>query len=45
VPLDEVKPGNRITQELRKLIVPQPAAKGAGQEDKGSGKIKLSWAR
>ena len=43
VPLDEVKPGNRITQELRKLIQPPPAAKSA--DDKGAGKFKLSWAR
>ena len=27
VPLDEVKPGNKITLQLRKLILPQPAAK------------------
>ena len=28
VPLDEIKPGNKITQQLKKLMLPQPAAKG-----------------
>jgi pilus assembly protein CpaE len=27
VPLDEVKPGNKITQQLRKLVLPQDTAK------------------
>ena len=30
VPLDEVKPGNKITAQLKKLMLPQPAAKAAG---------------
>jgi len=46
VPLDEVKPGNAITQQIRKLIQPPSAAKssdvaGAG----GMSKLKLSWMR
>ena len=27
MPLDEIKPGNKITPELRKLLLPQPGAK------------------
>jgi pilus assembly protein CpaE len=30
VPLDEVKPGNRITVELKKLVLDSPASKSAG---------------
>jgi pilus assembly protein CpaE len=46
IPLDEVKPGNKITAQLRKLVLPQPAAKPAAAADAGSGKkFKLSWAR
>jgi pilus assembly protein CpaE len=43
VPLDEVKPGNKITTQLKKLIAPQPeksAAQAAPQR-----KLALSWAR
>ena len=43
VPLDEVKPGNKITAELKKLIAPPPdktAAAAAPQK-----KLALSWAR
>ncbi len=29
MPLDAVKPGNKITSQLRKLILPQPSNKGA----------------
>ena len=43
VPLDEIKPGNKITSQLRKLILPQPVTKSAGEA--GLGKFKLSWAR
>jgi pilus assembly protein CpaE len=43
VPLDEIKPGNKITAQLRKLMLPQPAAKSSAA---GSlNKFKLSWAR
>lgn len=47
VPLDEVKPGNKITQQLKKLVLPQPAAKAApGTPQAGlAQKLKLSWAR
>jgi pilus assembly protein CpaE len=43
VPLDEIKPGNKITSQLKKMILPQPAAKSAGES--GLKKFKLSWAR
>src|SRR5436190_15131335 len=42
VPIDEIKPGNKITQQLRKVILPQPATTA---ESKGARKFKLSWAR
>ena len=46
VPLDEVKPGNRITQALKKLIAPQVAAKSAqAQEAALHKKFKPSFAR
>jgi pilus assembly protein CpaE len=46
VPLDEVKPGNQITLQLRKLILPQPSAKsGAGPGAGIAKKLKLSWAK
>ncbi len=46
VPLDEVKPGNKVTLELKKLILPQSAAKPAGGPVQGAAKkFKLSWAR
>ena len=46
IPLDEVKPGNKITAQLKKLIMPQPVAKPAAQQAGGtSKKFKLSWAR
>jgi pilus assembly protein CpaE len=47
VPLDEVKPGNKITAQLKKLVLPQPAAKPASAPaaDSGKKKLKLSWAR
>lgn len=43
IPLDEIKPGNKITSQLKKLMLPQPAAKAAGEG--GLKKFKLSWAR
>jgi pilus assembly protein CpaE len=45
VPLDEVKPGNKITTQLRKLILPQPAAKPAAAPAGPGKKLRLSWAR
>jgi pilus assembly protein CpaE len=44
VPLDEVKPGNTISLQLKNLILPQPARK-AGKETTGAKKFRLSWAR
>ena len=43
VTLDEIKPGNAITGQLKKLVLPQPAAKSAGEG--ALKKFKLSWAR
>src|SRR5215470_11188379 len=44
VPLEDVKPGNKITLALKKSILPQSEAKTAADE-KGAGRFKLSWAR
>ena len=45
VPLDEVKPGNKITAQLKKLIAPQ-VAKAAPQQSTGVvKKLSLSWAK
>jgi pilus assembly protein CpaE len=44
VPLDEIKPGNRITAQLKKLMLPQSAAKKASAAAPAK-KFKLSWAR
>ena len=46
VPLEEVKPGNQITAELKKLILPTASAKSVVSQ--GSGRVKKlspSWAR
>ena len=43
VPLDEVKPGNKITAQLRKLIFPQTAENA--RDGAVGRKFKLSWAR
>jgi len=46
VPLDEVKPGNKITLQLKKLVLPQPSGKAAApQPANAAKKLKLSWAR
>ena len=46
VPLDEVKPGNPVSAELRKLILPgTPARKAAPAAAAAPKKAKLSWAR
>jgi len=44
IPLDEIKPGNKITMQLKRLMLPQPAAK-ADPASGGLKKFKLSWAR
>ncbi len=45
IPLDEVKPGNKITAQLKKLIVPQAAKTAAAQPSSLMQKLSLSWAR
>ncbi len=46
VPLDEIKPGNKITLQIKKLILPQPSGKAAAPQGAGTAKkLKLSWAR
>jgi pilus assembly protein CpaE len=44
VPLDEIKRGNKITQQLQKVMLPQQTAKSSGAQGATS-KFKLSWAR
>jgi pilus assembly protein CpaE len=43
IPLDEVKPGNKITLQLKKLILPQLNTKRAAPPSSKPGK-KLAWA-
>jgi pilus assembly protein CpaE len=45
VPLEDIKPSNKITQELKTLILPQPLDKDDTLAAKGARKLKLSWAR
>ncbi len=45
VPLDEIKPGNKITFQLKKLIVPQDGGKAVKDAASVAKKFKLSWAR
>ncbi len=46
VPLDEVKPSNKITLQLKKLILPQAADKAAAlQSSVSTRKLKLAFAR
>jgi pilus assembly protein CpaE len=45
VPLDEIKPGNPITVQLKKLILPQGNGKAAKETAGAAKKFKLSWAR
>jgi pilus assembly protein CpaE len=44
VPLEEVKPGNKITMQLKKLLAPQAADKAAAPAAAPK-KLSLSWAR
>jgi pilus assembly protein CpaE len=44
VPLEDVKPGNKITLAIKKIVLPQSEAKTA-TEEKSAGRFKLSWAR
>ncbi|HEX3938206.1 MAG TPA: hypothetical protein VHX43_11940, partial [Xanthobacteraceae bacterium] len=45
VPLEDVRKGNKITAQLRKIVLPQVAAKPAKDVAAGGKKLKLSWAR
>lgn len=45
VPLEEVKRGNKITRELKKLITPQPAKEAAAKSQPEQKKLSLSLAR
>jgi pilus assembly protein CpaE len=45
VPLDDVKKGNKITLELKKLILPQAGARPAREVASGARKFMVSWAR
>jgi pilus assembly protein CpaE len=45
VPLDEVRPGNKITLQLKKIILPQGGGKAAKGGAADAKKFKLSWAR
>jgi pilus assembly protein CpaE len=45
VPLDEVKPGNKITAHLKKLVLPQSEGKTAKQPASDGRKLKPSLAR
>jgi pilus assembly protein CpaE len=45
VPLEDVKKGNKITQQLKKLIVPQGQSTAAKETAIAGKKLKLSWAR
>ena len=44
--MDEVKPGNNISTQLKKLVVPQNALKPAGAPVSGLvKKLGLAWAK
>ncbi len=45
VSLDEVKPGNNISLELKKLILLQAGGKAGKEAAAATKKFKLSWAR
>lgn len=45
VPLDEVKRGNSITGQLKKLVLPQASKQAAGKSAPLFKKLKLSFAR
>jgi pilus assembly protein CpaE len=45
VPLDEVKAGNKISAQLKKLIVPSGAAQSAAPSGSIIKRLSLSWAR
>jgi pilus assembly protein CpaE len=46
VPLDDVKRGNKISLQLKKLIAPPPSKAAAGAPSSSAlRKFALSWAR
>jgi pilus assembly protein CpaE len=45
VPLDEVKPGNKITAQLKRLLAPAQPDKSAAAKAAPNRKLSLSWAR
>ena len=47
VPIDEVKPGNKITSQLKRMVLPLGAPKAPARADPVGApkKAKLSWAR
>ena len=45
VPLDEVKPGNKITAQLKRLLAPAQPDKSAAARAAPHRKLSLSWAR
>jgi pilus assembly protein CpaE len=46
VPLDEVKPGNKITAQLRKLVIPSASGKSVASAAEGfAKKLSLAWAK
>ena len=45
VPLEEVKPGNKITLQLKKLVLPQAVGKAGKEAAGGAKKFRVSWAR
>jgi pilus assembly protein CpaE len=45
VPLEEVKKGNKITLQLKQLVLPQGGAKPGKDAAAGAKKFNLSWAR
>jgi pilus assembly protein CpaE len=45
VPLDEVKPGNPISAQLKKLILPQATKQPASAGTSLVKKLSLAWAK
>jgi pilus assembly protein CpaE len=45
VPLEEVKPGNKITQQMKKYLLPNVTGKAAAKATPLLGKLRLSAAR
>ena len=45
IPLEEVKPGNKITLQLKKLILPSTTVKAPAQPAASGRKLKFAFAR